>query len=493
MSSSTQLGRYEILAELGSGSMGTVYRGRDPMIDRFVAVKTIRMQGFAPEDTEGFRERFIREAQAAGKLSHPGIVTIYDVGSDETTRSPFLVMEFIEGRTLDLLIRESSVPLPVEKSLRIVKQLAEALDYAHSEGIVHRDIKPANIILTPVGRAIITDFGVARLRKSQMTMQGEVIGTPAFMSPEQARGERVDGRADLFSLGVILYLMLTLERPFSGEMADTMFKIIYRDPVPPCDINPALSPDFNAVVARALAKTREARYQTGKEFAEDLDCLLAGRRPLAPAAVPAASAPARPEGSRGAADRTVKLPSAELPAAPTPAAAHVRERASDLASNFFGRWRAWNARGRPLPHFAAGVKNLSRPVQVTFAVAALALMVLAIWALVPSPQSRMVVLLQHNFKAGTLSVWVDDDLVLKDDLVFDEVHRLPFGAPRYVGRFSQSVPLRAGARVVRVRITSSDPDFDESRDVDGDFPADGQRTLSINCDSKKQSLQLSLR
>ncbi len=484
MPSSTQLGRYEIIDELGSGSMGTVFRGRDPMIDRFVAVKTIRMQGFAPGETEGFRERFIREAQAAGRLSHPGIVTIYDVGSDESTRTPFLVMEFIEGRTLDNLIRETLERLPVEKTLGIVKQVAEALDYAHSEGIVHRDIKPANIILTPAGRAIITDFGVARVRKSQMTMQGEVIGTPAFMSPEQVRGERVDGRADLFSLGVILYWMLTGERPFSGDMTDLMYKIAHHEPAPPRDVNPALSPDCNAVISRALAKSRDARYQSGREFADDLDSLLAGRSPGIATAAPA-SAAAAPEG-------TVALPSSEQPVAPPSAAVRYRERASDFASHIFGRVQVWNARARPLPRFAAGIKSLPRVAQAGVALAALAMLLLIAWTLAPSPPSRMVVLLQHNFRAGTLSVWVDDSLVLDDKLVYDETRRLPFG-PRYVGRFSQSVPLRAGTRDVRVRITSSDGDFDETRNVSGDFPKDGQRTLSISCDTRRQSLQLSLR
>jgi hypothetical protein len=312
-----------------------------------------------------------------------------------------------------------------------------------------------------------------------MTMQGEVIGTPAFMSPEQLRGERVDGRADLFSLGVIFYWMVTGARPFTGEMADLMFKIICRDAVPPCEVNPALAPDFNAVIARALAKSRDTRYQTGKEFAGDLDCLLAGRPPAAASA-----------SSAVAADRTVALPSAGQPAAP-PSAAAYRDRATDLAAGLFSV-RAWTTRVRSLPQMAARVKTLSRPAQAGAALAALVVIALVVWALLPAPRSRMVILLQHNFRAGTLSIWVDDKLLLEDKLVYDEVSRAPFTA-RYRGRFSGSVPLRAGARVVRVRVTSSDPAFDQTRNLTGDFPKDGQRTLSISCDSKKQSLQLSLR
>jgi eukaryotic-like serine/threonine-protein kinase len=473
----THLGRYEIFEELGSGSMGTVFRGRDPMIDRFVAIKTIRMQGFAPGETEGFRERFIREAQAAGKLSHPGIVTIYDVGSDDETRSPYLVMEFVAGQTLDQLLRESPESLPVEKSLGIVKQIAEALDYAHAQGIVHRDIKPANIILTPAGRAIIMDFGVARLRKSQLTMQGEVIGTPSFMSPEQVRGERVDGRADLFSLGVVLYWMLTREKPFTGDLATLMYKIVHENPAVPSAVNPSLSPDFDAVVARAMAKTREARYQTGDEFAGDLDCLLTGQTPLTPAPTAAALA----------ADGTVQLPTAKLPGAPTTVKHSLRERSSDLAASLSARLRKQIADG------TTKFKTLSRLAQTAAAAVALALLALAVWTLIPSPQSRMLVLLQHNLKSGNLSVWVDDKLVVKESLVYDEIRRFPFSSSRYVGRFSQNVPLRAGARNIRVQVASSDPEFNETRKLDGDFPENGQLTLSINCDSKRQSLQVSLR
>ena len=461
----SQLGRYEILDELGSGSMGTVFRGRDPIIDREVAVKTIRLQGFAKGETEGFRERFFREAQAAGKLSHPGIVTIHDVGEDESTRTPYIVMEFIAGQTLDSLIREAAAPLPPEKALGIVKQIAEALDYAHSAGIVHRDIKPANIIVTPADRPIITDFGVARLRKSQVTVQGEMIGTPAFMSPEQVRGERVDGRADLFSLGVILYWMLTLERPFTGELADLMFQIVSRDPAPPSSLNSALRPDFDAVVARALAKPRESRYQTGDEFAGDLDCLLSGETPHAPVPAPPA-----------ATDQTMRLPTAE-PSATLPVAVGPRERASDLAKQVVGHVRAWSKRRK----------------QVTLLAAVLALLVLVLWAFLPSPQSVMAIALQHNFRAGAISVWVDDRLVLEENLVHDEVHRLPFTAPRYVGRFSESVILRAGVRSIRVRVNSPDAGFDEVRELSGTFPKDGDRSLSINCDAKRNSLTLSLR
>ena len=271
-----RLGRYEIIKELGRGGMGTVYTARDPKIDRVVAIKTISMVGQSRADEEEFRQRFFREAQAAGALSHPGIVTIYDVGEGKATKTTFIVMEYVEGKTLGELAQ--SERLPLETALDLAKQLAEALDYAHSRNIVHRDIKPANIIVTPEGRAKITDFGVAKLQAVQLTQTGQVLGTPAYMSPEQLTGGTVDGRSDIFSLGVILYWLLTGDRPFPGEITSSIFyKIIYQDPIPPSQLNPSLLPECDYVVQRALAKEQGKRYQRGREFAGDLEDLKAGR------------------------------------------------------------------------------------------------------------------------------------------------------------------------------------------------------------------------
>jgi eukaryotic-like serine/threonine-protein kinase len=172
-----QLGRYRIQQVLGRGAMGTVYRAHDPKIDRVVAIKTITIQGVAADEQDEYRQRFFREARAAGKLSHSGVVTVYDVGEQDVTQAPYIVMEYIEGTTLDSLI-SSSAEKSIPVTLDLVKQVAQALDYAHSQGIVHRDIKPANIIVTPDGRAKITDFGIAKLAVTQLTMPGEALGTP---------------------------------------------------------------------------------------------------------------------------------------------------------------------------------------------------------------------------------------------------------------------------------------------------------------------------
>jgi serine/threonine-protein kinase len=308
------LGRYQIQQELGRGAMGTVYRAYDPKIDRVVALKTIALSGIDAAGEADFRRRFVREAQAAGKLSHGGIVTIYDVGEDERTRTPFIVMEYIEGTTLEELGRGERLPL--ERALEMVEQVAEALDYAHERGIVHRDIKPANIIITPDGRAKITDFGIAKLLQTQFTQPGQVLGTPAYMSPEQLSGGAVDGRSDLFSLGVILYWLVTGDKPFPGDTTTSVsFKVVYKDPILPTELNPTLSPELDYLATHALAKAPAQRYQRGRELADDSEDIRQGRPPRSRAAQPAAAA----------VERTVVVPAVErtvaAPIAPPPTAA----------------------------------------------------------------------------------------------------------------------------------------------------------------------------
>ena len=177
------VGRYEIVAELGRGAMGVVYKARDPKIDRFVALKTISLVGSSPEETREYRERFFHEAQAAGRLVHPGIVTIFDVGEEPDTRDPYIVMEYVTGRSLDRIVSVGTGKLPLATALGLTEELAEALDYAHAQGVVHRDIKPANIMVTDQGHAKIADFGIAKLNLSNLTVPGQALGTPAYMSP----------------------------------------------------------------------------------------------------------------------------------------------------------------------------------------------------------------------------------------------------------------------------------------------------------------------
>src|ERR1700690_4450642 len=243
-----RFGRYEVLAELGRGAMGVVYKARDPKINRIVAVKTISLAGQEPEEEREYRERFHREAEAAGRLSHPGIVTIFDVGEEPETRAPYIVMEFVGGQSLDKLLSGEDRRLPLEAALQLTLELAEALDCAHSQGVVHRDLKPAIILLTEDGHAKIADFGVAKLNLANHTLAGRALGTPAYMSPEQLNGEAVDGRSDLFSLGVVLYTMVTGHRPFQGNSALTVsFKVVNRDPIPASILESQLPPGIDYV------------------------------------------------------------------------------------------------------------------------------------------------------------------------------------------------------------------------------------------------------
>ncbi len=285
-----RFGRYEILSELGRGAMGVVYKARDPKINRVVAVKTVSLAGQPPEDEREYRERFIREAEAAGRLSHPGIVTIFDVGEEPETRSPYIVMEYVGGQSLDVLLSQHDHKLPVEVAIQLALELAEALDCAHGQGVVHRDLKPANILLTEDGHAKIADFGIAKLNLANVTLGGRTLGTPAFMSPEQLNGEDVDGRSDLFSLGVILYTMLTGHRPFQGNSAVTVsFKVVNRDPLPASLLDTELPPGLDYIISRAIAKDPAMRYQRGLEMVLDIQHLQQGREPWSKAKQPSSS------------------------------------------------------------------------------------------------------------------------------------------------------------------------------------------------------------
>ena len=280
MMEAQKIGRYEIIEEKGRGAMGAVYVARDPAMDRIVALKTIHSLALSGPQADEFRERFYREARAAGGLSHPGIVTIFDVGEQDGV--PYLVMEFIEGRTLAEATKNGQ-RFTFERVCEIGQQVAEALAYAHKHGVIHRDIKPANILMTSqekygVERPKITDFGVAKLGAAQLTSSGQILGSPAFMPPEQFTGAPIDGRSDLFSLGVILYWMATGEYAFPGEtLTAVSYKVVNTEPVPPRKLNPAVPAGFDQVILKCLAKAPSDRYATGEDLARDLAALRAGR------------------------------------------------------------------------------------------------------------------------------------------------------------------------------------------------------------------------
>lgn len=261
-------GRYEIIEELGRGSMGVVYRARDPLIGRTVAVKTLLTDRLSSAQFEEYRARFRREAQATGILTHPNIVTVYDFGEDHGFL--YITMEFLQGKSLEKALRDEEA-LPVEKVISIYEQVTSALDYAHQHRIVHRDIKPANLMLLDSGTVKVADFGIAKIMSLGMTADGQVLGTPNYMSPEQITGKQLDGRSDIFSLGVILYEMLTGEKPFSGRNLTTItYKIVRQEPIPPRELDATIHPGLSYVITKALAKNPADRYQSCRALLEDL-------------------------------------------------------------------------------------------------------------------------------------------------------------------------------------------------------------------------------
>ena len=247
--------------------MGVVYRAYDPQIGRQVAIKTISLTGQEFADEQEYRARFLREVRAAGRLSHPGVVTIFDAGQDSETQEPYLVMEYVSGEPLSKVLGAPAQVEDCELALQYAQEIAEALDYAHAQGVVHRDIKPANILITEDGHAKIADFGVAWLRQ-EITQVGEVVGSPAYMAPEQMNGKQGDARSDLFSLGVVLYSMITGFRPFQGNSAKTVvFKVMNIDPVPVTSFQSEVSPELDAIVSRAIAKDPDERFSSGAALA----------------------------------------------------------------------------------------------------------------------------------------------------------------------------------------------------------------------------------
>jgi serine/threonine-protein kinase len=265
-------GRYQVVQKLGAGAFGTVYKAKDKILGRMLAIKTIRLEGLAASGTslEDLMERFNREARISAQLRHPNIVTIYDVG--EVAGVSYLAMEFIDGVGLERIIRDTG-PFPVERAASIAAQVADALDFAHRQSVVHRDVKPANIMVEAGDRVKVTDFGIAKVTNAgeQLTATGSLLGTPSYMSPEQARGSELDGRSDLFSVGAVLYEMLAGKRAFRGDsITGLIFKVITEEPTPLQELRPDLPPVLVQIVAKAMAKQPAGRFQSGAEMAQAL-------------------------------------------------------------------------------------------------------------------------------------------------------------------------------------------------------------------------------
>jgi serine/threonine protein kinase len=502
-----RFGRYEILAELGRGSMGVVYKARDPKINRVVAVKTVSLEGQPAEEEREYRERFFREAEAAGRLSHPGIVTIFDVGEEPETRAPYIVMEFVGGPSLDKLRK-----IPMEAALQLTLEMADALDCAHGQGVVHRDLKPANVLLTQEGRPKIADFGVAKLNLANHTLGERMLGTPAFMSPEQLDGEAVDGRSDLFSLGVILYTILTGYRPFQGNSAATVsFKVVNREPVLVTVLDTDLPHGLDYIIARAMAKDPAQRYQRGMEMVLDIQELQEGRVPWSKKKRPSWSLDAGAVQTANARTRswatgqrvvgaTPRLGSRALPSGRNA----VEKLLEKMRNNFFASLAlllgGLLVLGIGLSQTLWLQKLASKSLAGTDAVNMLSpesapgLVATGSTPAHPNsaklPPATLDIEVEHNFTQARLSVWVDDHSIYTDLLEGSDKKRLVvFHGVQ--GHETHIMHLTPGEHRVRVRVVSGADSYDQSGTVAGEFVSAREKVLRIHF-SKRGEMNLSL-
>ncbi len=454
----TRLGRYEIEREIGRGMMGVVYRALDPELHRTVALKTVRLTWvISPEERESFEQRFLNEARVAARLSHPGIVVVHDVGRDPGTGTPFIALEHLEGRTL-AEVTAGGASLPWREALRLAARVAEALGHAHDKGIVHRDIKPANIMLLPSGEPKIMDFGIAKVPATHLTAAGEFFGTPSYMSPEQAGSGALDGRSDLFSLGAVLYLLLTGRRAFDApNVTAILTKLAAEHPAPPTRLVEGLPADVDYLVGRALAKDPAARHPDGRAFAEDVMDVLQARPPRHRSGWKPAQ---RPEGTLVAGLIPVEPGTQDLhtPAAsklegpaPTPRRGHDARRlavgvlaAALLAGVLLYARRGSDSAGSPragpegTASTDAAVNPGARPGFLP--------------RLFEKP-AQLDLRFEHSLKSGRLRVFVDDQLSLERELSAPVTKKIVIVKKRKQV-LQESLELTPGERNIRIQVNS---------------------------------------
>ena len=494
--------------------MGVVYRGRDPKIDRPVAIKTISIFEQDSDEEQDFRDRFFQEAKAAGGLSHPGIVTIFDVGEEPGSRLPYIVMEYVGGQPLSRILgRSKNHKLPLGPALQLAQEIAEALNYAHGRGVIHRDVKPANILVTREGHAKIADFGIAKVSHSQMTLPGRVLGSPAYMAPEQLSGESVDGRSDLFSLGVILYTILTGHRPFQGNSAATVIsKVAHHDPLPVTVLEADFPPALNRIVSRAIAKDPAQRYQTGAEMAADIQKLRVARKLLSQTAgslavisqdssvstSSAAHAVSRlgkaiatgtaPVSARSNVRGVEEASDQSTPATSSPGAyTRVGLAAASLVIVVTGVWLHFRGHKNPEQTATPNVPAVSTPVPKPEVSGALA----ALQPARPQP-ARLEIEIQHHFVIARASVWLDNNLVYQKELQgATQKHDLVL--QRTVGFDAGTIKLPAGPHKLKVRVQSGIDAYDLSKTISGTLVPGRENTLRVTCDRQPNLLQVALR
>jgi serine/threonine protein kinase len=527
-----KFGRYEIVAELGRGAMGVVYKARDPQIDRLVALKTVVLRGHDPEAEEEFRQRFLNEAQAAGRLHHPGIVSIFDVGEDPENHDPYIVLEYVAGEALNRILKREN-KLTVATALQLAEEIAMALDYAHNQGVTHRDIKPGNILITQENHAKIADFGIAKLNLAHFTLPGRVLGTPAYMAPEQLSGEGADGRSDLFSLGVILYAMVTGHSPFQGNSATTVcFKVANRDPVPASALDLNLPRELDAVISRAMAKDPQERYQRGADFAAELRELQMQKQ-------------VRPDGTttflRTGTTRTRTLTTGQAALSGRPAVGFayaaklmrsamqkapvkdlilgvatlillvivgvqskllVVSRDAETESTQIQQQQSsqnplQTATATPAPVTRTPAREVTSPEAANspgIKRASVKASARKSEALQPArevvvPMSMVELAVRHTFKDATLTVYVDDQLTLTRPLHGGtQKHLVVFGGVR--GMDSETLKVPAGKHLLRFRTQTGDQTVDLSKTISAVLIGGDDKTLLITFDKHNTAMHL---
>ena len=494
--------------------MGVVYRARDPKIDRLVAIKTISIFEQDSDEEREFRDRFFLEAKAAGGLSHPGLVTIFDVGEEPGSRLPYIVMEYVEGRPLSRILGAAqSHKLPLGPGLQLAQEIAEALHYAHGRGVIHRDIKPANILVTREGHAKIADFGIAKVSESQITLPGRIFGSPAYMAPEQLSGEKADARADLFSLGVILYTVLTGYRPFQGNSAATVIsKVAHHDPVPVTVLEADFPAALNRIVSRAIAKDPAQRYQTGAEMAADIQKLRTTRKLLDETA---GSLAVVSQDSAVAAPSVLQMPGLRRPGTSAMARVAVNSKPRAVERQSAPRRPAWlgswlgsgkiamaaavlvmvtSAFGLYLHGRKHSAQTVSASAPLPPATAAKPEARTAEDALSPArPQpARLQIEIEHHFVVARASVWLDNNLVYQRELQgTTKKHALVLQST--LGFDAGTVKLPAGRHNVKVRVQSGIDSYDLSKTVSGTLVSGRQSTLRVTCARQPNLLQVAWR
>jgi eukaryotic-like serine/threonine-protein kinase len=452
-------GRYEIRAELGHGTMGVVYRAHDRDLGRDVALKVIRSTAEdADGDPQGYERRFLNEARAAARLSHPAIVVVHDVGRDPASGALFMALELLRGRTVQAVLGEKG-PLPWREALRLVERVAEGLHHAHEHGIVHRDVKPANIMVLASGEPKIMDFGIAKVEASQLTAAGQLFGTPLYMSPEQAQARPVDGRSDIFSLGAVLYELLTGRRAFgSDSVHGIVLQVVQSDPRPPSSVIAGIPGDVDRVVARCLAKDPERRYPDGRALADDARAVLSGT----PLRVHPEEGPADAAATRVSSPKPPTTPPGAVPW--SPARPSGREGKGGLAGSrakmvlagavlAAAAFAGYLARGRPVP---AESRPPSAPVPRAEVTPPPPTALDRVASLLAGPESAQVSLdFEHSLKSGTLRVSVDDAVVIEADLDSRVTKRVA-GLTLRKGGLKDSFRVKPGRHEVRVRVAWDD-------------------------------------